>query len=72
MVIRDRITYVVDAAHKAGFISLADVFIHQLFNFHTLQAKGLDVVRSIICKPELESTRNLPCKDKSVYLYVAQ
>lgn len=60
MGIRDRITYVVD------------VFIHQLSNFHTLQAQRLDVVQAIVCKPELESIRNLLCKDKSVYLYVAQ
>ncbi len=28
MGIRDRITYVIDAAHRAGFTSLAYVFIH--------------------------------------------
>ncbi len=72
MGIRDRITYVVDAAHRAGFTSLADVFIHQLSNFHTLQAQGLDVIRSIVCKPELESTCNLLYKDKKVCLYVTQ
>ncbi len=44
MNIRDRVTYVVNAAHKAGFTSLADVFIYQLSNFSTLQTHGLDVI----------------------------
>ncbi len=72
MNIHDRVTYVVNAAYKAGFTSLADVFIHQLSNFSTFQAHGLDVVQSIICKPELESTRNLLRKDKKMCSYVAQ
>lgn len=72
MGVRDRITYVIDSAHRAGFTSLANVFIHQLSNFHTFQAQGLDVVRFIVSKPELESTRNLLCKDKKVCLYMAQ
>ncbi len=44
MNIHDRVIYVVNAAHKAGFTSLADIFIHQLSNFSTFQAHGLDVV----------------------------
>ncbi len=71
MGIRNRITYVVDVAHRAGFTSLANVFIHQLSNFHMLQlAQGLDI-RFIVCKPELELTRNLLHKDKKLCLYVA-
>ncbi len=72
MNIRDRVTYVVNVAHKAGFTSLADVFIYQLSNFSTLQTYGLDVIQSIICKSELESTCNLLRKDKKVCSYVAQ
>lgn len=34
MGVRDRITYVIDSAHKAGFTLLTNVFINQLFNFH--------------------------------------
>lgn len=31
--IYDKITYIVDAAYKTGFISLTNVFIHQFSNF---------------------------------------
>lgn len=72
MDIHDRITYVVDVTYRTGFTSLADVFIYQLSNFHMLQTQKLDIVRSIVCKPELESIRNLLCKDKRVCLYVTQ
>lgn len=44
MNIYDRVTYVINTAHKAGFILFADVFIHPLSNFSTLQVHGLDIV----------------------------
>ncbi len=72
MNIDKKITYVVNEAYKVRFTSLVDVFIYQLSNFSTLQTHGLNVVQSIIYKLELELTCNLLCKDKKVYLYIAQ
>lgn len=64
--------YIVDAAHRAGFFSLADAFITQLRNFTCVQKNGLSVICLAMYKPELRSIRNLFWKDKNVYLYVKQ
>lgn len=68
----DKITYMVNTAHRSGFTLLANIFIHQLSNFHIFQAQRLDIVWSIVCKPKLESTHNLFYKNKKMYLYIAQ
>lgn len=67
---RQRVMYVVDAAHRAGFMSLADAFIAQLCNFTRIQEDGLSVVRSAMYRPELKSLRILLRKDKDVCSYV--
>ena len=41
---RQQVTYIVDAAHRAGFLSLTDAFIAQLRNFTCIQEDGLSVV----------------------------
>ena len=50
-----RVIYVVNAAHRARFLSLADVFIVQLCNFTCIEEDGLSVVCLAIYKPELRS-----------------
>ena len=69
---RERVTYVADIARKAGFASLADVFIAQLCNFPSLKADGLHVVQSIMYKPELKRTQSLLRKDEKVHSYIAK
>lgn len=66
---RDRVTYVADAARRAGFTSLSDVFIAQLRNFPLLQEDGLRVVLSAMCNPELGHLQIFLRKDKDVCLY---
>lgn len=67
----DKVIYIANVAHKAKFILLADVFIYQLSNFSILQVYNLDIIQSIICKFELESTYNLFYKNKKIYSYIA-
>ena len=50
-----QVTYIVDAARRAVFPSLADAFIAQLRNFIRVQEDGLSVVCSAMYKPELRS-----------------
>lgn len=62
----------VNAIHRAKFTLLADVFIHQLSKFYTLQAQRVDINQSIICKPKLNSTHILFYKDQTVCSYFAK
>ena len=64
--------YIIDAAHRAGFLSLANTFITQSCNFTRIREDDFSVICLAMYKPELKSVRNLLQKDKNVYLYVKQ
>lgn len=68
--IYDRITYMIDVAHRTRSTSFVNVFIYQFSNFHIFQGQRLDVVWFIVCKPEWKLTHNFLCKNKKVCLYI--
>lgn len=69
MNIYDRVIHIVDAVHKAGFTSLAYIFIYQFSNFHPLPAYDLDVIQSIISKPNLVYIQFTLQRPKDVFVY---
>lgn len=69
---RQQVTYVNDVTCRAGFASLADVFIAQLCNFTHIQEDDLSVVCLAIYRSKLKNLQILLWKDKDICLYVKQ
>lgn len=67
-----QVMYVINAACRTGFLSLANAFIAQLRNFTYVQKDGLSIVCLAMYKPKLGSVQNLFWKNKDMYLYIKQ
>ena len=68
----NKVTYIADVACKAEFESLANIFVAQLYNLLSLRANRLNVVQSIIYKPELKKTQRFLYKNQIMHLYIAK